>query len=168
MVGRARGLLVVWEQTRREEETRLRRGNLAPMVRVLGQGRVATLDLLQEIATQNAVSTPGCIHPNPTVGRGRVFADPLNNSYSPSGLGGARVRNPGLCSFPKPPLCPCTHGPGVCVEVTSTHHPVPQIQMQTLHPELHLWSPSLTPNPQSWGMKPTQTRKILFCVFCVF
>ena len=58
--GRARGLIVVWEQVQREERGRLRRGGIwPPMIRVPGQGRAATLALLHEMAVQNAMGTLG-------------------------------------------------------------------------------------------------------------
>ena len=56
----ARGLIAVWEQVQWEDRGRLRRGGIwTPMIRVPGQGRVATLVLLHEMAVQNAMGTPG-------------------------------------------------------------------------------------------------------------
>ena len=55
-LGRARGLITVWELMREEERERLRRGGIwTPMIRVLGQGRVATLALPHEMAAQNVL-----------------------------------------------------------------------------------------------------------------
>ena len=46
-VGRARGLLAVWQQARREAEIILRRGGIwSPVSVTPGRGRVATLALL--------------------------------------------------------------------------------------------------------------------------
>ena len=105
---RARGLIGVWGQVRMEEMMRLRRGDLDPMIRVLGWGRAATLALLHEMATQNATRTLGPIH-QITRGRGGGLNHLLgydNNhdeNYPSSGMGRARVRNPGPC-FPEPML----------------------------------------------------------------
>ena len=59
-VGRARELIAVWAQTRREEGMRLRRGGIwTPMSETPGWDRVATLAWLCEEATHNAVRAPG-------------------------------------------------------------------------------------------------------------
>ena len=77
------------------------------MIRVLGQGRVITLALLHEMATWNANRTLGPIH-HIRRERGRGFNHLLghdNNhdeNYPTSGMGRARVRNPG--SHSEPPL----------------------------------------------------------------
>ena len=61
-MGRARGLIAVWEQTRRKEEMRLRRGGIwIPMSETAGQDRVTTLAWLCEEPTCNAVRAPGPI-----------------------------------------------------------------------------------------------------------
>ena len=61
-VGRARGLITIWEQTRREEEMRLRRGGIwTPMSETAGQGTVATSAWLCKEPTCNAVKAPGPI-----------------------------------------------------------------------------------------------------------
>ena len=106
-LGRARGLLVVWEQIRREERARLRMGGIwTPKIRVPGQGRVATLALLHEMATQNAARTPG---PEHQTRRGRerglhyLLGHDHDENYPTSGMGRARVRNPG--SHSEPPVC---------------------------------------------------------------
>ena len=64
-LGRARSLIAVWEQNRMEERVRSNRSGIwTPMIRVLEQGRAATLTLLEEIVTLNATRAPGQMHPN--------------------------------------------------------------------------------------------------------
>ena len=103
---RARELIAVWEWTRREKE--MMRGRIWTLGTgtTPGQGRAATLALLWEMATQNAISAPGPI-PQLRKGRGRGLDNLLDHDnspypYPPSGLGRARSRNPDC--LPDPPL----------------------------------------------------------------
>ena len=66
---------------------------------------MATLALLQEMATQNAARAPGHMNTNQVMGKGRGLVDQLP-SYPASGMRRARVGNPGPHSFSEPPLCP--------------------------------------------------------------
>ena len=104
-VGRARGLLAIWEQTRREEEMRIRRRDIwSPVSVTPDQGRVATLVLLSEAASRNGVRAPSPI-PIQRRGRGRGLSALLpNHPLPPSGMGRARSRDTGPCQFPDPSL----------------------------------------------------------------
>ena len=102
-LGRARGLIRVWEQTRREERERLSWGGIwTHMVGNSGRGRAATLVLLREMVAHNVVRAPGQMKSNSRKGRGLPA---LNDSYPTSGMGRTRVRNPGPHPLPEPPLC---------------------------------------------------------------
>ena len=102
-VGRARGLLAIWQETRREQEIRLRRGGIwSPVSVTPGQGRAATLALLCEVANENTARASSPIH-HQRRGRGRGLTTPFHDyPYIPSGMERARSRNTGPhpCSFP--------------------------------------------------------------------
>ena len=120
-MGRARGLIEVWEQVQMEQRIRLRRGGIwIPMIRVSGWGRVATLALFHELATQ----TPGP-RQQTRRGMGRGLNDHnWDEDYLTSGMGRARVRNPSPHPLPDPPLHLPYTWPSVCVGVTCLPHPV--------------------------------------------
>ena len=107
--GRVRGLIAVWKETQR--------GKIwAPMIRVPGQGRVATLALLKEMAVHNAMGIPG---PRQQRGRGRGLTYYYHDDQPATSMGKARVRNLSTCPPPEPPLhlpytwsqclCRCRH-----------------------------------------------------------
>ena len=102
-LGRAGGLITVWELMRGKERARLRRGGIwTPMIKDLGWGRVATLALMHEMAMQNATRTLGPRqHTRRRRGRGLNYHD-QNEDYPTSGMGRARVRNPSPHSLPEP------------------------------------------------------------------
>ena len=102
--GRARGLIAVWEQVQREERTRVRRrGIWTPMVGGPGRGRAVRLALMREIIAQNVAVPPGHPNANPVMGEGMGLTSQLL-SYPTSGMGRAKVRNPGPHPSPEPPL----------------------------------------------------------------
>ena len=86
-MGRARGLIVVWEEVKR------RRDRIwLSTCPTLGHGRAGTLALLSEMVVQNA-KVPGLRHPQP-MGRGLAGATDCANGPSPS-MGRSRARKPG-------------------------------------------------------------------------
>ena len=106
-VGRARGFITVWQQTRRGEKMRLRRGGMwTPMSQTPGWGRVATLAWLCKEANHNAARAPGPVPPQQQRrGRGRELSFLSHNHLYPlSDMGRARSRDTSHHPFPDPPL----------------------------------------------------------------
>ena len=174
-VGRARGLIAVWQQTRLEAWSQIstKKGRyLVPIPVTPGCGRAVTLALLCEAATRNAARAPNPI-PHQRRGRGRGLQTLLHShSLYPTlelvtagtvGMGRARSRNSGPCPYPDYamhvpnmwPRCLCPHRdiPNPHLDLTS--------HLQKLPLDPHHWSPIPLQNHLSWAMQLTQIKSTL-------
>ena len=94
---------------------------LSPVTPIAGSDRAATLAMLCEAATRNAVWAPNPV-PHQRRGRGRglepfLYAHPSCPTLEPItvGTGRARSRNSGPCPYLDTPCMSPTHGLDVCV-----------------------------------------------------
>ena len=106
-IGRTRGLIAVLDQTRREEETRLWRGDLYPNdknPRLRQSGHFGSV--MRNGSSKYQQGT--WLYPSKAKKRKGRGLDYLLNSnpypYPPSGMGRARSRDPGPHPFPEPQL----------------------------------------------------------------